>query len=98
MMPLRSNAAMEHRWGRRIACGAPVRLDIGAGAPADGRLRDVSMSGAFIETTLAPALFAAIELTMLRANGTRVRRRGHVVRLAPDGSASGPRGVRQRIR
>ena len=43
---------MEHRWGRRIACGASVQLSIADGIGGAGRLRNVSTSGAFIETAL----------------------------------------------
>lgn len=54
---------MEHRWGRRIACGAVARLSVGAGVSGTARLRDVSLSGAFIETALQLPTFA--QLTIL---------------------------------
>ena len=72
-------AGMEHRWGRRITCGAPIR--IGAmKAIGTGRLRDVSLSGAFVETTLELALFAPIAVVV---HETEVL--AHVVRIADDG-------------
>ena len=43
---------MEHRWGQRMRCQARVYLSAGAGICDTGRVRDVSSSGAFIETTL----------------------------------------------
>ena len=77
---------MEHRWGRRIACGTPVRLTT-AGALIDHcRLRDVSMSGAFIETTLELPMLARISLTVLRAEPqAECEISASVVRLARDG-------------
>ncbi len=55
---------MEHRWGRRIACGAPARLSAGAGITGTGQLRDVSLSGAFIETVLELPLFAQLTVSI----------------------------------
>ena len=43
---------MEQRWGRRVQIGE--RLNVrGAGNVVDGRLRNLSISGAFIETRLS---------------------------------------------
>ena len=54
---------MEHRWGRRVATHLPVRLT-GAGS-ASGRLIDVSISGALIETQLRvrPSACITVETT-----------------------------------
>ena len=77
---------MEHRWGRRIACRAAVQISAPAGALGGGRMRDVSSSGAFVETTLALPLFATIAVTMLRDDGHRgTRLDACVVRRATDG-------------
>ena len=46
---------MEHRWGQRKRCRARVYLSAGAGISGTGHVRDVSSSGAFIETTLPSA-------------------------------------------
>ena len=43
---------MEHRWGQRMRCQARTQLSAGAGISGTGCVRDVSTSGAFIETTL----------------------------------------------
>ena len=43
---------MEHRWGQRMHCQARTRLSAGDGISGTGSVRDVSTSGAFIETTL----------------------------------------------
>ncbi|MBC8024878.1 MAG: PilZ domain-containing protein [Steroidobacteraceae bacterium] len=71
---------MEHRWGRRIACGAPARLSVGAGITGAGQLRDVSLSGAFIETVLELPLFAQVTVSV---GETEVQ--ASVVRIDADG-------------
>jgi hypothetical protein len=43
---------MEHRWGQRMPCKARVRLIAGGSLTGSGRMRDISSSGAFIETVL----------------------------------------------
>lgn len=43
---------MEHRWGQRIDCRARVRIEVGDGLTGVGRVRNVSSSGAFVETSL----------------------------------------------
>lgn len=43
---------MEHRWGERTSVNLTVRLTGLPGAIGMGRLRDVSLSGAFVETEL----------------------------------------------
>lgn len=43
---------MEHRWGQRIPCRARVRLSANTRISGEGRVRDVSSSGAFIETAV----------------------------------------------
>jgi hypothetical protein len=45
------HAFMEHRWGLRVARRIPVTLQAGA-LTADAEIRDLSISGAFIETQL----------------------------------------------
>lgn len=55
---------MEHRWGLRILCGAVVRISAGEGVTVCGRMRDVSTSGAFVETPLALPLFSPVEISL----------------------------------
>jgi PilZ domain-containing protein len=43
---------MEHRWGRRLEIGGRVQLR-GVGSAVAGQLRNLSISGAFIETRLS---------------------------------------------
>ena len=64
---------MEHRWGTR----APVDIDVQIlAAPASagwGRLRDISISGGFIETALRVPALSALDLTVQAAGRTAVR-------------------------
>ena len=57
---------MEHRFGRRYACGSPVRISAGDEASGDGQLVNVSMSGAYLQTELDLPLFALISLVKIR--------------------------------
>lgn len=79
---------MEHRWGRRIACHARVRLSAGIASDVPGQIRDVSISGAFVETTLKPPMFAIVEITVRRDDGLEETTLcGSVVRKEHDGIA-----------
>ena len=60
---------MEHRWGRRRPCRARVRISTGAGVSGLGRLGNVSMNGAFLETAVPLPLFAQLAIAMLRDDG-----------------------------
>ena len=47
---------MEHRWGCRISVDLPVRLILSPGGVLWGRVRDISITGAFVESAqLLPA-------------------------------------------
>lgn len=48
-------------------------------------MRDVSMSGAFIETPLPVPVHAALTVAVVRANGTEATLRAHVVRRDSSG-------------
>jgi hypothetical protein len=80
---------MEHRWGQRMPCRALVRLSAGAGVGGAGRVRDVSSSGAFIET--AVALPEGTTVTLLVLGNESAERATEitatVVRVEPDGIA-----------
>jgi hypothetical protein len=79
-------AIMEHRFGMRIPCHAPLRIDDGSGLTARGRMRNVSISGAFVETTLALPLHALLTIEVVRKDGkTDIPRTGRVVRRDADG-------------
>jgi hypothetical protein len=64
--------AMEHRWGRRRACRARVSVSAGAEVKGSGQLRNVSMSGAFLETRLQLPLSSQIAIAVLRDDGARL--------------------------
>ncbi len=78
---------MEHRWGLRRPCRARVSVSAGAGIAGTGRLRNVSMSGAFLETALPLPLFSQIAVAVLRDDGSRhvVEFTATVVRAEPGG-------------
>ena len=51
---------MEHRWGERVVCHIPVRVEDGAGLILDAHLVNVSVSGAFLEIRVARHLSSAL--------------------------------------
>jgi len=53
---------MEHRWGERTSIARTVRLSSLPCAIGAGRFRDVSMSGAFVETRLLVPLLACVHI------------------------------------
>jgi hypothetical protein len=78
---------MEHRWGQRKCCRARVYLSAGAGISGTGHVRDVSSSGAFIETTLHLPMHARVMLNV-RGNESathEVEIAGSVARVDNDG-------------
>ena len=81
---------MEHRWGERVALDCPVRLELRDGSGVEGRLRNASISGAWIETGERLPWYAMVNVIV--AAGTGPRRRtielpASVVRMARDGIA-----------
>jgi hypothetical protein len=80
---------MEHRWGKRTPCQARVRLCTGDDSSAAGRVRDISSSGAFIETALELGEGAPVTLLMLGNESAprAVEVAAIVVRREPDGLA-----------
>ncbi|HTU67575.1 MAG TPA: PilZ domain-containing protein [Steroidobacteraceae bacterium] len=59
----RRPGGMEHRFGRRLSCGTRVRLTAGEGIAGAGRLVNVSLSGAYIETSLDLPPFSLLEIS-----------------------------------
>jgi hypothetical protein len=53
---------MEHRFGQRFRCGTAVRVSSGSSLTGRGRLVNVSLSGAFLETALDLPLLATISI------------------------------------
>lgn len=76
---------MEHRCGERSAINRPVRIRRPPGIVGWGRLRDVSLTGAFIETPLPLPPLTFIEIDMTVAAGGSRRLSGYVVRRTPEG-------------
>jgi hypothetical protein len=78
---------MEHRWGQRMPCRAVVRIADGTRPGGGGRVRDVSSSGAFIETALEIPVYARIALWVLGNESAEhaVELSATVVRVARDG-------------
>jgi hypothetical protein len=61
---------MEHRYGIRRPCKLRVSVSTGGGLSGMGRLRNISMSGAFLETPLRLALYAQLRVAALHGDGS----------------------------
>jgi len=55
---------MEHRWGQRVTLEVPVRLVFAGRMLGRGVLRDVSISGALIESALELPVFANVVVAL----------------------------------
>src|SRR5688572_10757041 len=55
---------MEHRWGQRVTLEVPVRLYLDDAALGRGLLRNVSISGALIETSLDQPVFSNLVVAL----------------------------------
>jgi len=77
---------MEHRWGRRVSTDIRVQIFADPASVAWGRLRDISVSGGFIETALKIPALSTLSLTLppARCRGSRVAH-GIVIRSNRDG-------------
>jgi hypothetical protein len=62
--------AIEHRWGGRIACCAHVQVSAENELSGDGRMHDVSLSGAFIETKLPLPLYSQAAIGIVNEDGS----------------------------
>ena len=85
---------MEHRWGQRVSVDLPVHLDSAgldsAGLGGVGKLRDISISGGFIETALAMPAYTNLGVVFLVGSGAAQRAvdlPACVTRVARDGFA-----------
>ena len=79
--------SMEHRWGQRMPCQARVRLTVGLEFHGAGHVRDISSSGAFIETALELPVNSRVELLVLGNESAThaVEFKATVVRVDRDG-------------
>jgi PilZ domain len=78
---------MEHRWGNRIVVDLPVRIS-GHGIAGAGTMRDLSVSGAFIETPLPLASLSMVRIQIPRGLDAQLPAAdawGFVVRQDRDG-------------
>lgn len=57
-------ASTEIRWGERLAVDLPVRIHAHDGAPTMGRLRNLSISGALIETDVTLPVRSAVTIAV----------------------------------
>jgi hypothetical protein len=79
---------MEHRWGWRLRVDLNARVGDASGLTNLARLRDVSVSGAFIETAAPVPAFGAIDVQFRTHRGNDSRwLEAHVVRTTPEGVA-----------
>ena len=56
---------MEHRWGTRVPCRLRVNISVQGRDLGTGRLRNVSMTGAFLETSVDLPQFMRLDLALL---------------------------------
>lgn len=78
---------MEHRWGARVALDRAVRIS-GSGITGSGILRNLSVSGAFIETPLPLAGLVVVRIRVpdgLNGGTAEQKAAGFVVRREPGG-------------
>jgi|SRR5450756_1435370 len=81
---------MEHRWGQRRAVDIATQLRTPGGVIAQGRISNVSVSGAFIATKLPLALLSHVNVRLARPaseRGARGHAEAQVVRRESDGIA-----------
>ena len=78
---------MEHRWGARYLLDLAVRLDGRPRLSTWARLRNASVSGAYIETSAAPTLWSRVhvELDCRFEREERARIPAYVVRRGSTG-------------
>ncbi len=56
---------MEHRWGERIQVDLPVRVAALRFSVRDGRLEDLSVSGALVKAELEPRMLARVQIALV---------------------------------
>jgi hypothetical protein len=76
---------MEHRWGNRVTLDAPVQIRTTTGVSAAARVRNASISGAFVDTSVNLPLLGRVLLRPLSDSGEWLD--ACVVRVEPCGVA-----------
>lgn len=79
-----SELVMEHRWGTRVSLDCPASLRRLYGLESEARIRDASLSGAFIETTDRLTRFSRIAIRSLSSDTNWIE--AWVVRTEADGA------------
>jgi hypothetical protein len=62
---------MEHRWGNRVRTDVEVELFAFPASAGWGRIRDISTSGCFVETTVAIAPLTRIRMRLFASGFTK---------------------------
>jgi len=79
---------VEHRWGRRKATHQRVQILTVGGLSARGYITDISVSGAFVRTSLPARLLSTVQISLV-TDSARLQALGtvaaQVVRKTPDG-------------
>jgi hypothetical protein len=55
---------LEHRWGERVRVNIPVRVEANESTAANGCMRDLSLSGAFVKSDSDLPLNTLIEVSI----------------------------------
>ncbi|HEY0802853.1 MAG TPA: PilZ domain-containing protein [Steroidobacteraceae bacterium] len=63
-MPARQLNRIEHRWGERFPVDLPVKVSVHTFKRIDGRLKNLSLSGALIRADVDIRLHALIEISV----------------------------------
>jgi hypothetical protein len=85
-VPARGDAAMrmEHRWGNREPTDVAVNFVV-YGTTGTGRVLNVSLTGAYLETSIPPRLLSVVYLQLARTAAAAERIAATVVRRDPWG-------------
>jgi hypothetical protein len=62
---------MEQRWGERLSVNVPVRVSSHAFSVREGRLNDLSVSGAHLTVDLGLRVWSRIEVTVILPSRTK---------------------------
>lgn len=80
---------MDHRWGMRMPVSLDVQLICQAGSIAVGRLADVSVSGAFVRTSVVLRLLSHVRIVLvdrLSSGGRPLELSAYVIRQDASGA------------
>ncbi len=81
---------MEHRWGERIELDLPVRLNVRSRSVAQGRITNVSLSGALVATSerVRSQAYVDVEFNLTRSRTSKLYHvPAYVVRRTESGIA-----------